>query len=187
MPSPLTRRTLAFAACLLSAAAAGGTQTGVTSVAAPGGAEAGMYSLAPEGDGAVLGWLEPSAGGRAFRFSFYRGGRWSTPQTIAEGPDLFANWADHPSIVSTGDGSLVAQWPVVNPGKPAPGSYNNSIRIATSRDRGRTWTTVFADGTDNIHSYSGFVSLLLEPSGFSAVYLTPPRPVSRDPADHSMT
>jgi hypothetical protein len=46
---------------------------------------------------------------------------------------------------------------------------------------------VFADGKDNIHSYSGFVSLLPGRSAFSAVYLTPPRPISHDPADHTMT
>ncbi len=85
------------------------------------------------------------------------------------------------------DGTLVAQWPVINPAKPMPGTYNNSIRVVVSRDQGATWKEVFADGTDNIHSYSGFVSLLPGRTGFSAVYLTPPRPVSHDPADHTMT
>ncbi len=147
-----------------------------------------MYSLASLGAaGAVLSWLEPSGRGRAFRFSSYTRGRWSAPRTIAEGDDLFSNWADHPSIAATSDGALVAQWPVINPGKPVPGSYNNSIRVAVSRDRGVTWKEVFADGLDNIHSYSGFVSLLPGRAGFNAVYLTPPRPVSHDPADHTMT
>jgi hypothetical protein len=146
-----------------------------------------MYSLANTPDGAVLSWLEPSSRGRALRFSYYSAGRWTAPRTIAEGNDLFSNWADHPSIASLSDGTLVAQWPVVNPGKPAAGSYNNSIRVAVSRNRGASWTEVFADGKDNIHSYSGFVSLLPVRSAFGAVYLTPPRPISHDPADHTMT
>ena len=29
-----------------------------------------------------------------------------------------------------------------------------------SKDRGATWKEVFADGLDNTHSYTGFVSLL---------------------------
>jgi hypothetical protein len=146
-----------------------------------------MYSLADAPGGAVLAWLEPSSHGRAFRFSSYTEGRWSAPRTIAEGDNLFSNWADHPSIAAMSDGTLVAQWPVINPGKTAPGAYNNSIRIGVSHDRGATWTEVFADGKDNIHSYSGFVSLLPGKTGFSAVYLTPPRPISHDPMDHTMT
>ena len=160
----------------------------ITSIDVPAGAEAGMYSLAASADGtAYVSWLEPTKTGRAFRFAALAGKAWSTPRTITEGRDLFSNWADHPSLAVLGDGSLVAQWPVINPGEQRPGSYNNSLRIVASRDRGVTWRQVFADGTDNIHSYSGFVSLLPGGPGFHAVYLTPPRPISPDPADHRMT
>lgn len=173
---------------LTAAAATGSGQSGVTPIELPGGAAAAMYSLASAGaERAVLSWLEPSGPGHALRFSVFRGRRWSTPRTIVEGANLFANWADHPSIAETPDGSLLAQWPVVNPGPTPAGTLNNSLRIARSRDGGATWHPVFSDGTDNIHSYSGFVSLLPRRPGFSAVYLTPPRPVSRDPQDHRMT
>lgn len=147
-----------------------------------------MYSLANVGDqSAVLSWLEPSERGRALRFSLLTNGRWSDARTVVEGEDLFSNWADHPSIVGAADGRLIAQWPVINPGVSPPGSYNNSIRIAVSRDKGATWQEQFADGKDNVHLYTGFVSLLPGADGFRAVYLTPPRPISTDPANHVMT
>jgi iron complex outermembrane recepter protein len=147
-----------------------------------------MYSLANDGaNGALVSWLEPSARGRALRFASYDGRTWSEPRTIVEGDDLFSNWADHPSIAALPDGRFVAQWPVINPGQTLKGSYNNSLRITVSRDRGVTWQEVFADGKDNVHSYSGFVSLLPEAQGLRAVYLTPPRPISNDPMNHTMT
>jgi iron complex outermembrane recepter protein len=164
------------------------SQGRVTSIPAPVTETAGMYSLANVGDqSAVLGWLEPTHNGRAFRFSLLKDGRWTAPGTVVEGQDLFSNWADHPSITGGPDGVLIAQWPVINPGPTPKGSYNNSLRIAVSRDRGATWREVFADGKDNIHSYSGFVTLLPGADGLRAVYLTPPRPISSDPMNHTMT
>jgi hypothetical protein len=159
----------------------------VTAMSLPAGPEAGMYSLANDGaKGALVSWLEPSSRGRALKFASYDGRAWSAPRTIVEGEDLFSNWADHPSVTRLADGRLAAQWPVIN--RPAPkGSYNNSMRIAVSRDHGASWQEVFADGKDNVHSYSGFVSLLPGARGLRAVYLTPPRPISHDPADHRMT
>ena len=171
-----------------SAFVKGPGEEAATSIPVPAGVEAGMYALAPHGSGgALLSWLEPSAAGLAFRFSSLRGGQWSAPTTIVEGGKLFSNWADHPSIAAQPDGTLIAQWPVINDGPQPPGSYNNSMRIAMSKDRGATWTEVFADGLDNTHSYTGFVSLLAAPGGPRAVYLSPPRPISHDPMDHGMT
>lgn len=157
-------------------------------LAVQAGPEAGMYALASAtGREAYLSWLEPTASGLALRFASLEGDRWGTPRTIVQGRHLFSNWADHPSIAAHADGTLVAQWPVINDGPQPPGSYNNSMRIAVSRDRGRTWSEAFADGLDNVHSYTGFVSLLPMPSGWRAVYLSPPRLVSHDPLDHGMT
>lgn len=154
----------------------------------PAGADGGMYSLAPRGaDSAVLSWLESIDGVLALRFSTLEDGRWVAPRTVVRGRQLFSNWADHPGVAASPDGTLIAQWPVVNDGPQPPGSYNNSMRIALSRDGGATWDDAFADGLDNTVSYTGFVSLLPAASGPHAVYLSPPRPISNDPADHRMT
>lgn len=182
----------AIVTILIAGATAGvfsqGVSERIVTVKVPARPDAGMYSLTAGPTGtAYLSWLEPATSGLALRFASLERGAWSAPRTIVEGRDLFSNWADHPSLEAMANGSLVAQWPVVNPGKTVPGTYNNSIRIAVSRDRGATWTEALADGKDNVHSYSGFVSLLPGRTAFDAVYLTPPRPISHDPADHRMT
>ncbi len=158
-------------------------------IAAPTGPDGGIYSLTADGrGGALLSWLEPSSAGLALRFSSLQANhQWSAPTTIVEGTHLFSNWADHPSVAAGPDGTLIAQWPVINEGPRPPGSYNNSLRIAMSQDGGASWTERFADGLDNIHSYTGFASLLPGAAGTHAVYLSPPRPISHDPADHRMT
>ena len=154
----------------------------------PAAADGAMYSLAPDAHGgALLSWLEASPRGLALRFSSLLNDRWSPPRLIVEGHQLFSNWADHPSVAAQPDGTLLAQWPVINDGAQPPGSYNNSMRIARSTDGGATWAELFADGLDNTVSYTGFVSLLPGASGARAVYLSPPRPISSDPADHRMT
>lgn len=191
-----TIRTTAIVWCALCSVSAVGPSadttaaraSGVTSLPVPAGAEAGMYSLAAYGtDSALLSWLEPTSSGLALRVSSLVRGTWSEPTTIVEGRNLFSNWADHPSVAAQPDGTLLAQWPVINEGPQPPGSYNNSMRVAMSTDRGRTWKQVFADGLDNTHSYTGFVSLLPDAGGARAVYLSPPRPISHDPLDHRMT
>ncbi len=156
------------------------------------GAGSGMYALANGADGAVyLSWLEPLADKtHALRFSRLYRSEWTPPQTIATGGDWFVNWADHPSVTALADGTLVAHWLVNNPGKA--GAYGYGIRIAQSTDRGETWREVYKAGLDNGTDYSGFVSLLPEGKGFSAVYLTPvagsrPLPPSDAPAaQHEM-
>lgn len=161
-----------------------------TPIEVPAGPDAGIYSLAPGWPGgapAYLSWLEPLGDRRILRVSAWTRDGWGTPATIAEGRQLFSNWADHPSVAAGPGGMLVAQWPVINPGPQPPGSYNNSMRIARSLDRGTSWRESFADGLDNTHSYTGFVSLLPMSSGVRAVYLSPPRPISHDPLDHRMT
>lgn len=154
----------------------------------PAGGDAGIYSLASDQrGGALLSWLEPTDAGLVLRFSSLERGAWTTPTVIAQGRHLFSNWADHPSVAVQPNGTLLAQWPVINDGPQPPGSYNNSMRIAMSTDRGKTWREAFADGLDNLYSYSGFVTLMPAASGARAVYLTPPRPIAHDPADHQMT
>ena len=81
---------------------------------------AGKHTLAPMLSGgdktAVLSWLEASGddSGHALRFSELRNTagswRWSSPRTVFEGPDFFANWADVPSVRRAPDGRLLAHW-----------------------------------------------------------------------------
>lgn len=132
-----------------------------------------MYALANGADGQVyLSWIDPLPDKHhALRFSRLENGAWTPARTIATGNNWFVNWADHPSIAAMADGTLLAHWLVNNPGKA--GAYGYGIRIARSIDRGDSWQEIFKAGLDNGTDYSGFVSILTDPTGFSAVYLTP--------------
>jgi len=125
-------------------------------------------NVAPDGR-VMLSWIERLGAGRsALRFSVLEDGGWTAPLTIAEGRDWFVNWADFPSLVALDDGSLAAHWLE----RSGPGTYAYDVRIAQSRDGGRTWSqpvTPHRDGTPTEH---GFVSLFSRAGGgLEAVWL----------------
>lgn len=150
------------------------TGSSVTPMSVPAAAGSGMYSLATGADGRTyLSWIEPaSPNGHALRFTVLEGSQWSSAKTIARGTNWFVNWADHPSVTASADGTLMAHWLVNNEGK-GKNTYGYGVRIARSTDRGDSWKEVFAVGTEHLSDYSGFVTLLPTKSGVTAVYLTP--------------
>jgi hypothetical protein len=132
----------------------------------------GMYALSNGADGRTyLSWIDVAEDKTAsLRFARLENGRWGAPRTVASGRDWFVNWADHPSVTAAADGSLFAHWLVNNPGSSG---YGYGIRIARSADAGRTWTEIFKEGTTHKSDYAGFVTLLPQGTGVTAVYLTP--------------
>ena len=170
------RFTLLALVAALPAAAGLQSAGAVEPLDTPAGSGSGMYSLATGRDGRTyLSWLEPAgAGAHALRFSRLEGTSWTAPIEIARAANWFVNWADHPSVTAAADGTLYAHW-LVNTGS-GEGGYGYAIRAATSRDAGRTWQTVFDEGTRNVKDYSGFLTFLPRASGMDAVYLTPLSP-----------
>ena len=160
----------------LWAAASLSAQSPVQVLATPAGPDSGMSSLATAADGRTyLVWIEPlPSGGHALKFSRFEGAAWQPAVDIARGSNWFVNWADHPSLTATANGRLFVHW-LVNTGQK-DGSYGYAIRVASSPDQGRTWTTSFDEGTRNVHDYSGFLSFLPTARGVDAVYLTPLAP-----------
>lgn len=160
-------------------------QSAVTPLPSPAGPDGGMYALSAGADGRTyLVWIDPvPAGGHALRFSRLDDGQWSAPATIAEGANWFVNWADHPSLTAAPDGRLFVHW-LVNTGKKT-GSYGYGIRVATSADRGRTWTTAFEEGFANVSDYAGFLQFLPTSRGVDAVYLTPLHPDDGTTPEHA--
>ncbi|HYP29881.1 MAG TPA: sialidase family protein [Blastocatellia bacterium] len=137
------------------------------SPAGPGSAQPNIY---PSPDGRFyLSWLEPAGEGRhAFRFAVRGAGGWSEPRTITEGNDLLVNWADFPSLVAGRGGELIAHWAI----KGTPGTHASSIRMARSRDGGRTWGKPFIPHADRSETEHGFVSLMPMRDGrIAAVWL----------------
>lgn len=139
----------------------------VRELPSPAAAGSGQPNLAVAPDGRVyLSWLERASEGRyTLRFSIKEGNGWSAPQTIAEGANWFANWADFPSFIALPDGSLAAHWLVKN-------GAGYDINIARSFDGGKTWSKPILPHRDGTLTEHGFVSMFPARDGLlAAVWL----------------
>lgn len=125
-------------------------------------------SLALAGDDLLATWLEPlPAGGHRVRWARHRAGAWSPPVTVAEGADLFANWADTPGTVAAADGALYVWWLA----KSAPATYAYDVRLARSTDGGATFSALGTLHDDHSAVEHGFVSAAAEGRGIRFYYL----------------
>lgn len=86
---------------------------------------------------------------------------------MAEGPLLVANWADFPSVVLSGDGSLVAHFAEAS----GPKAYSYDVQLARSTDGGTSWQRLGPAHDDKTPKEHGFVSLLAEGSTARAFWL----------------
>ncbi len=117
-------------------------------------------------DELLLTWFEPRPEKRsALRIASRTGDRWSEPRTVAESDRFFVNWADFPSVVETDEGTWVVHWLE----KTAEKSYAYHIRLATSRDEGRTWSTPITVHLDRSATEHGFVAMVPSPPGGASI------------------
>jgi hypothetical protein len=131
-----------------------------TELKSPAPAGSAQPHLTTDPKGRVwLSWLAPKNGGHAFQFSELTGGQWSEPRTIAEGPRFFANWADFPSLFVTRNGLMAAHW-LERRGQSRT-AYD--VKLRTSRDDGRTWTSAVTPHRDGTETEHGFVSFFETP------------------------
>ena len=140
----------------------------VEALPSPAGANSAEPQLTVQGDRAILSWIE-RAGQRATLKSAERtASGWSDARTVVSGTNLFVNYADVPSVRALADGTLAAHW--LQEGGGNPDAYN--VRLAWSKDGGRTWsppTSPHHDGTQTEH---GFASLFQAPgAGLGLVWL----------------
>ena len=120
------------------------------------------------GDGdLVLSWLVAEEDGTTLRFSQYMQGQWSPARTVVENVNMFANWADLPSVVPLGDKRLAAHWLVQRPHNV----YSYDIAVAQSSDGGQSWSTEFAPHDDGTPTEHGFVSMFPHESKVGLVWL----------------
>jgi hypothetical protein len=141
--------------------------TELKSPSAPG-SEAPNLSVAPDGR-VFLSWLEP-AGPKAYalKLSVREKQEWSTPQTIASGPNWFVSGADFPSVAFMADGTMVANWLVAT--NLQREAYNTNV--ALSRDSGKTWSKPVLLHKDRKERQHGFVSFVPSPDGrMGAIWL----------------
>jgi len=119
--------------------------------------------LAASSDGRVYqSWLEPAgAAGFRFRIAAWQGEAWIPLTDIAQGPGLFANWADVPSVFVGGNGRIAAHWLE----KSAAGGEAYGIRVRTSSDGGSTWSDALTPHRDQSITEHGFLSFFDAPDG----------------------
>ena len=117
---------------------------------------------------ALLSWVERSGSAATLKFAERTTAGWSAPHTVGSGTNWFVNWADVPSVFRLADKTLAAHWLQ----KSGAGTYAYDVRLAFSKDDGRTWsasTTPHHDGTQTEH---GFASLFQAPgAGLGLVWL----------------
>jgi hypothetical protein len=137
----------------------------LTSPAGAGDSTAPQLTVA--GDRMILSWLE--MGHHAtLKYAERTTSGWSAPVTIISSENIVANWADVPSVRALPDGRLLAHWLERN--GPDPGTYD--LRLATSPDRGRTWTALRAPHSDQTKTQHGFAAFFEGgPAGFGVVWL----------------
>jgi hypothetical protein len=118
--------------------------------------------------GVLLSWVESAGESATLKFAERTATGWSAPRTVASGDDWFVNWADVPSVLRLDDGTLAAHWLQ----KSGAGTYAYDVRLAYSRDHGRTWSESFTPHHDGTKTEHGFASLFQMPgSGLGLIWL----------------
>lgn len=126
-----------------------------------GGAEGPSLSVFPDGR-VAMSWMAPTGpASAAVRIAVLDGMDWSDPVTVAEGEDVFLNYADFPSSVVLPDGTLAFQWLRTN----GNSYFAYDTNIAFSRDDGATWGAPILPHRDGTQQQHGFVSLLPDGAG----------------------
>lgn len=138
------------------------------SIPSPAGPGSGEPSLAVAPDGRVyMTWLEPADSGHALKLAVLEGAKWSEPQIIRKARDFFVNWADFPSVEVLAGGRLAVHWLQRN----GTGTYAYGVRIAQSRDGGKTWSAGIMPHRDSSQTEHGFVAMWRENDQLGAVWL----------------
>jgi hypothetical protein len=125
----------------------------------PAGPNSGQPQLSSSARGLILSWLERDGLKATLRFAERTAAGWSAPRDVASGSDWFVNWADVPSVVRLASGELVAHWLQ----KSGENTYAYDVRLAYSRDDGRTWSPSLTPHSDGTKTEHGFVSLFQIP------------------------
>ena len=148
--------------------AAGDWRLDVRPLTSPAAVNSGQPQLSALGTRVVLSWVERSGDTATLRFSDRTDTGWTEPQTVASGANWFVNWADVPSVIPLQHESMAAHWLQ----KSASSTYAYDVRLAFSRDRGRTWDPSVTPHHDGTRTEHGFASLFAMPGqGLGAVWL----------------
>jgi hypothetical protein len=148
----------------------------------PTGASSMAPQLTSSARGVLVSWLEQADPEFALKFLERTGAAWSPAQKIASSKDWFVSAADVPSVIRMKDGTLVANWyPAVDFRLEA---YD--IRLAYSKDEGKTWSAPFVPHHDKTRTQHGFVSMFEMPAGGLGLVWLDGRNQGKQPEDAEM-
>jgi hypothetical protein len=136
-----------------------GWQLTVEKDSSPAGPNSAQPHLSSSSRGLLLSWIERSGQKATLRFSERTASGWSTARDVASGTDWFVNWADVPSVMRLASGDLAAHWLQ----KSGPDTYAYDVRLAYSKDDGKTWSESFTPHSDGTKTEHGFASLIQMP------------------------
>lgn len=140
----------------------------VTTIATPAASGSAQPQLSVSKRGVLLSWIEREGSRATLKFAERTSTGWTEPRTVASGDDWFVNWADVPSVLRMSDGSLKAHWLQ----KSGPDTYAYDVRLASSRDDGRTWSASVTPHHDGTQTEHGFASLFeMADGGLGLVWL----------------
>jgi hypothetical protein len=140
----------------------------IDSIASPAGVGSGEPNLTVAPNGRIyMSWLQRADSAHALRFASLNGTTWSAPRTIHTSRDFVVNWADFPSLSVADDQRLAVHWLQKSEG----GAYAYGIRIAQSRDGGKSWSAPAIPHRDTSATEHGFVAMWHEPGTLNAVWL----------------
>ncbi|MBI3047829.1 MAG: exo-alpha-sialidase [Acidobacteria bacterium] len=182
---PLLAVAAATGSCGRTSTPAEWTMT-IQRVATPAGAASSEPQIFASDRGLVLSWIERAGKTTSLKFAERNGSGWSAPVTAASGDDWFLSYADVPSVMRLGNGTLVAQWlENINPIREA---YN--LLLSYSTDNGKTWAQPLMPHHDGTESQHGFASLVELPGNTVGVVWLDGRNsefLDNDPTSGTMT
>ena len=147
---------------------------------------AGASSMAPQltssSRGVLVSWLEQADPEFVLKFAERSGAAWSAAQKVASSKDWFVSAADVPTVLRMKDGTIVANWyPAVDFRLEA---YD--IRLAYSKDDGKTWSRPLVPHHDKTRTQHGFVSMFDMPTGGLGLVWLDGRNQGKQPEDAEM-
>jgi len=117
--------------------------------------------------GVLLSWIERTGQTASLKYAERTPTGWTTPRTVASGDNWFVNWADVPSVLRLPNGVIAAHWLQKNGG----GAEAYDVRLAYSKDDGKTFSTSFVPHHDGTPTEHGFASLFPLNGGLGLVWL----------------
>jgi hypothetical protein len=139
----------------------------VVPIASPAATPGAQPQLTVSSRGVLLSWVERAGRTATLKFAERTATGWTTVRTVASGDDWFVNWADVPSVLRLPNGTVVGHWLQ----KSGPGTYAYDVRLAYSKDDGRTFSPSFLPHHDGTQTEHGFATLFPMQGGLGLVWL----------------